>query len=120
MTTGAHAAEPTHAYANAPGITSEIVWVIRHSIPRLSDDEREFWLRKAAVFDRMALAEAARFAPEVAAPAAEAAVQTARQLIEYDIAHNGLSLKAAEIVTAEDCLAYVRDEYAQWIQNQLH
>ncbi|UQI47873.1 hypothetical protein M1P56_27825 [Streptomyces sp. HU2014] len=120
MTTGPRAAEATHAYATAPGITPEIIWVVRHSIPRLFGDEREFWLRKAAVFDRMALAEAARFAPEVAAPAAEAAVQVARQLIDYDVAHNGLSLKAAEIVTAEDCLAYVRHEYFEWSQGRLH
>ncbi|GAA0462611.1 hypothetical protein ACFQ2B_37310 [Streptomyces stramineus] len=120
MTTGPHTTESASAYGNAPGITSEIGWVIRHSRRRPFDDEREFWLRKAAVFDRMALDEAARFAPEVAAPAAEASVEVARQLVDYDIAHSGLSLKAAEIVTAEDCLAYVRHEYLKWNQDQLH
>ncbi|PSJ26973.1 hypothetical protein B7P34_20185 [Streptosporangium nondiastaticum] len=121
MTNGSDATDnPTVAYAAAPGITSEIGWVIRHSIPRSSgtEYEREFLLRKAAAFDRMALAEAARCAPQAAAPTIESAVEAARQLMDHDVAHCGLSLRGAEIATADDCRAYVRREYHAWNRTQ--
>ncbi|MGK5547056.1 hypothetical protein ACSNOH_20325 [Streptomyces sp. URMC 127] len=123
MTNGPGATnDPTVAYMGAPRITAEITWVIRHSIPRSSgvEYEREFLLRKAAAFDRMALAEAARSAPQAAAPTIESAVEAARQLMDHDVAHRGLSLRGAEIATADDCRAYARREYFEWSWTQLH
>ncbi|MEU7132944.1 hypothetical protein [Streptomyces sp. NPDC046261] len=82
------------------------------------DQHREFWLRKAATLDRIALKGAAAYVPAVAGEAVEAAISAARQLVEYDIAHNGLSRKGHELVTGEDYREYVRQEYHAWSRDQ--
>ncbi|MER5780636.1 hypothetical protein ABT104_02745 [Streptomyces mobaraensis] len=111
MTTEAPTPEPATAYADAPDIISETGWVARQRPPQ---PDREFWLRKAAVFDRIALKEAASYAPEVAAPAIEAAADAALQLVHYDATHEGLSLRGSELVTADDHREYVRRAYLAW------
>ncbi|MGK5638022.1 hypothetical protein ACSNOK_06845 [Streptomyces sp. URMC 126] len=111
MTTEAPAPDPATAYADAPSIITETGWVARQ---RGSQPDREFWLRKAAVFDRIALKEAASYAPEVAAPAIEAAADAALQLVRYDATHEGLSPRGFELVTADDHREYVRRAYLAW------
>ncbi|MGM9386142.1 hypothetical protein [Streptomyces antibioticus] len=50
---------PEQAYANAPSILSEIDWMARPltATPCLTLLDREYYLRKAAVLDRIALAD---------------------------------------------------------------
>ncbi|MBZ4321467.1 hypothetical protein [Streptomyces huiliensis] len=111
MTTEAPTSDPATAYVNAPSIIAEIGWVARQ---RASEPDREFWLRKAAVFDRIAIKEAANYAPEVAASAIEAAGAAALQLVRYDAMHEGLSPRGLELVTADDHREYVRHAYLAW------
>ncbi|NBM17503.1 hypothetical protein [Streptomyces sp. GC420] len=118
-----HTTEPTTAtalYANAPRILAEISWVADQSAARRSASEpgREFWLRKAALLDRIALAETATYAPEVAAKAVSVAEEGALALIEYDEEHRGLSRRALELVTGADCRTYVREQYGEWSRAQ--
>ncbi|QLE73975.1 hypothetical protein FGW37_22465 [Streptomyces rectiverticillatus] len=122
MTDAAHTTDPAAAYAGAPRILSEIVCVLRQAQSRRrfgTEQGREFWLRKAAVFDRIAIEEAATYAPDVAAPAVDAAANAARQLVEYDVTHTGLSLRGSDVVTDEDCRRYVRRQYREWSRTQL-
>ncbi|MFH8785045.1 hypothetical protein [Streptomyces roseoverticillatus] len=125
MTDAAHSTDPAAAYAGAPRILSEIVWVLRQARAARSsgadgtEQSREFWLRKAAVFDRIAMEEVATYAPQVAAKAVETAEAAARRLVEYDATHSGLSLRGSDVVTGEDCRAYVRREYHAWNRAQL-
>ncbi|MGW2599255.1 hypothetical protein [Streptomyces klenkii] len=127
MTDAAHSTDPAaeHAeYAGAPRIASEILWVLRQVRATRSlgteQEGREFWLRKAAVLDRIAIEEVATYAPQVAAKAVETAEAAARRLVEYDATHTGLSLRGSDVVTDEDCRAYVRREYHAWNSAQLH
>ncbi|MDT3395223.1 hypothetical protein RKE29_00910 [Streptomyces sp. B1866] len=116
----ADAGSPTHApaeaYADAPKIAAEISWVARAAVARPfgQEPDREFWLRKAALLDRIALEEGATYAPEVAAEAVQAAAQAAWQFVRYDAEHHGLSLRGADLVTDEDYRAHVRDAYREW------
>ncbi|MFF7021048.1 hypothetical protein ACFY97_08535 [Streptomyces klenkii] len=125
MTDAAHSTDPAaeHAeYVGAPRIASEILWVLRQvRATRSSGTEqgREFWLRKAAVLDRIAIEEVTTYAPQVAAKAVETAEAAARRLVEYDATHTGLSLRGSDVVTDEDCRAYVRREHHAWICTQL-
>lgn len=104
------------AYVGAPSVNEEIGWLGEHASGRAfgQEQDREFLLRKAAVMDRIALKEEAAYAPEVAAESMETADQAALQLIEYDVAHTGLSLKGAELITGSDHREYVRQEYRAW------
>ncbi|MCF3102941.1 hypothetical protein IPZ58_15275 [Streptomyces roseoverticillatus] len=129
MTDAAHSTDPAAAYAGAPRIVSEILWVLRQVRAARSfgtdgtdgtEQNREFWLRKAAVFDRIAVEEVATYAPQVAAKAVETAEAAARRLVEYDATHTGLSLRGSDVVTNEDCRAYVRREYHSWNRTRLH
>ncbi|MEV4925521.1 hypothetical protein [Streptomyces roseoverticillatus] len=125
MTDAAHSTDPAAAYAGAPRMVSEILWVLRQVRVARSfgtdgtEQGREFWLRKAAVFDRIAIEEVATYAPQVAAKAVETAEVAARRLVEYDATHNGLSLRGSDVVTGEDCRAYTRREYHAWNRAQL-
>lgn len=67
---------PEQAYAEAPSTISEIGWTARTATERLfgTASTREFWLRKAALLDRIALTEAAT------SDATELAVEAARRL----------------------------------------
>jgi hypothetical protein len=89
-------------YAQAPPIEREIAALAqlseRHSHERALP--REFWLRKAALVDRIALAETAAHGPELAKPAIRAAEAAAVQLIAYDAKHRNRE--------------YVRHAYRVW------
>ncbi|GHG60519.1 hypothetical protein [Streptomyces griseocarneus] len=113
MTIESHISDPAASYADAPSLVSEVIWVTKHS-RCVGEQDREFWIRKAAAFDRIAIKEAKTFAPATAAQAIRVAERVARQLVEHDITHAGLSLKGAELIFGEDCRAYVRQEYHAW------
>lgn len=71
---------PDSAYAQAPSIIREITWVAGEAAAyRVHRTQMglEFWLRKAAVLDRVALDETDTFAPEVASEAALTAEKAA-------------------------------------------
>ncbi|MGW5063559.1 hypothetical protein ACWEQ2_40875 [Streptomyces sp. NPDC004096] len=97
---------PEEAYTLAPSIVSEIGWTARTAADRPFYDglNREFWLRKAALLDRIALSEEA---DSVIGDAADLATRAAQRLMDLD-------------VTAVICdpRHYVRQQYAQWAQNQ--
>ncbi|MBP2581843.1 hypothetical protein J3A78_002321 [Streptomyces sp. PvR006] len=97
---------PEQAYAKAPSIVSEISWTARTATERPFGTEasREFWLRKAALLDRVALTD-----EHVGEPgdATEAADQAARRLMDVD--------DAAVIC---DPRHYVRQQYALLASNQ--
>ncbi|MFJ3499798.1 hypothetical protein [Streptomyces sp. NPDC090135] len=94
---------PEQAYAIAPSIISEIGWVARTAAERPFGTEmsREFWLRKAALLDRIALGD--DIAPPVS-DATEDADRAARRLMDVD--------DAAAIC---DPRHYVRQRYAHWV-----
>ncbi|MGI5139951.1 hypothetical protein [Streptomyces sp. CA-106110] len=97
---------PEEAYALAPSIISEIGWTARTATDRPFYDElhREFWLRKAALLDRIALPDEADSAT---GDAADLATRAAQRLMDLD-------------VTALICEPrhYVRRQYAAWAKNQ--
>jgi len=101
------------AYANAPSIAWEISWVLRalRKYPLSHGIDREFWLRKAALLDRIALREETTLTPDAAADAVTAAGRAARQLADYDASFHGLSFRGEELATDEDFRAYVRRQY---------
>lgn len=101
---------PAIAYAHAPSVISEIRWVIAQSTNRAPNDhaeDRVFWLRKAALLDRIAL-------NDDAAEVREAATNSARRLVEYDRDHGRLGHREQGLVTDEDRRAYVREQYHAW------
>ncbi|MEV6202199.1 hypothetical protein AB0M64_19795 [Streptomyces sp. NPDC051771] len=89
---------PEAAYATAPSVISEIGWTARTATDRPfgTTTSREFWLRKAALLDRIALEAPAGGAPE-------AATRAAHQLMEHD-----------GVTTVCDPRHYVRQQYARW------
>ncbi|WP_432116067.1 hypothetical protein [Streptomyces sp. S1] len=91
---------PEQAYATAPSIISEIGWVARTAAERPFGAEmsREFWLRKAALLDRIALGD--NIAPPLS-DATEDADRAAQRLMDVD--------DAAVIC---DPRHYVRQQYA--------
>ncbi|MEU3856067.1 hypothetical protein AB0F03_01575 [Streptomyces sp. NPDC028722] len=103
---------PEQAYALAPNLIREIGWTARTA--RLAagesfreEDAREYWLRKAAVLDRIALhGEADGIHDNDAAELADAA---AAHLIDTD--------QARTPATDADPRGYVRQEYARWIRH---
>ncbi|GAB7108236.1 hypothetical protein JCM4814A_65500 [Streptomyces phaeofaciens JCM 4814] len=88
---------PEQAYADVPSILSEISWVARTlaATPCLAPLDREYYLRKAALLDRVALAD-----PDDG-DATAAAYAAAVQLLDVD--------PPAVIC---DPRAYVRQQYA--------
>lgn len=112
--------KPAVAYADAPSIIAEICWVAQQATRSIRGEQptREFWLRKAAVLDRIAAKGTDMYVPELAAETVETAVQAARRLVEYDATQSGLSLKGAELVTDQDHCEYVRHQYHEWQRAQ--
>ncbi|WP_318208365.1 hypothetical protein [Streptomyces sp. SJL17-1] len=100
---------PEQAYAKAPSTISEIGWTAR-TARTVSDGSfgaeatREFWLRKAALLDRIALADERVDEP---GDATEAADRAARQLMDVD--------DAAVIC---DPRHYVRQQYTRHTTHQ--
>lgn len=108
---------PEEAYANAPSIVREIGWTANTAAdkPFGEDLDREYFLRKAAVLDRIALS---RESDPDASDVAEAA---AWYLIDTDRVdnHNPGRPNSPEAVNAvDDPRGYVRQEYARWSKNQ--
>ncbi|MGW8682161.1 hypothetical protein ACWGNN_14025 [Streptomyces sp. NPDC055817] len=97
---------PAEAYALAPSVISEVGWVVEQlaAHPASARMPRDFWLRKAALYDRMALEDEVEGTPSAAA---DAATETAERLMALD---------EAAIVCDER--AYVRQQYAHWIKHQ--
>ena len=93
---------PEEAYATAPCITSELGWTAYHAVGRPTGAllGREFWLRRAAVLDRIALGDEVE---SVFGDACEVAADAARRLLDTD--------KVEEIT---DPRGYVRQQYATW------
>ncbi|WP_328553408.1 hypothetical protein [Streptomyces sp. NBC_00358] len=94
------------AYALAPSIISEIGWTARTAADRpfLDALNREFWLRKAALLDRIALSNEA---DSVTHDATDLATRAAQRLMELD-----------DTAVASDPRHYVRQQYAAWAKNQ--
>ncbi|BBC95008.1 hypothetical protein SRO_3832 [Streptomyces rochei] len=99
---GAEWAAPEDAYAGAPSIGDEIAWTTATSAhtPIGQGLDREYFLRKAALLDRMALTESHQ--QDVAA----AAMEAARILMAMD-----------DTDRICDPRAYVRQQYAHWAQH---
>lgn len=97
---------PDTAYAKAPGIVREIGWTAQTAAdkPFGTTLGREFWLRKAALLDRIALAEGAEGRGHDAAGAAEHA---ATRLMDVD---------DTDVIC--DPRHYVRQQYALWADEQ--
>jgi hypothetical protein len=115
---------PEDAYATAPGITYEIAWTASTARtltadPHGDDVDREYWLRKAALLDRIALEYEADGVPN---GTDEVAANAARQLIEAD--QDGEGDYSGDLywpehpATLAHPRGYVRQEYARWANNQ--
>ncbi|QDO09142.1 hypothetical protein [Streptomyces sp. S1D4-23] len=115
---------PEDAYATAPGITYEIAWTASTARtatenPHGGDVDREYWLRKAALLDRIALEYEAE---GVHNDTDEIAANAAHQLIEIDQDnegdYSGAPYGPEHPATLVHPRGYVRQEYARWAQNQ--
>lgn len=97
---------PEEAYALAPSIISEIGWTAQTAAdkPFGATLGREFWLRKAALLDRIALQGEA---DGIHGDAGEVATKAAHRLMDLDDVHGRC-----------DPRAYVRQQYAHWAKNQ--
>jgi hypothetical protein len=97
---------PEQAYATAPNILREIGWTARSVADKEFgvDIGREFWLRKAALLDRVALTDEAHGSY---GDASDAATEAARRLMDVD---------EASVIC--DPRHYVRREYAAWAKDQ--
>ncbi|MFJ9076634.1 hypothetical protein ACIRO3_15455 [Streptomyces sp. NPDC102278] len=96
---------PEAVYATAPSVISEIGWTVRGARDcRRGVHVREFWLRKAALLDRIALSDD----DPVGGDAATCAVEAARRLMEIDHADSSRTA---------DPRGYVRQQYALWIRH---
>ncbi|WP_055711301.1 hypothetical protein [Streptomyces torulosus] len=97
---------PEEAYALAPSIISEIGWTARTAADRPIYDglNRQFWLRKAALLDRIALSDEP---DSVANDAADLATRAAQRLMELD-----------DTAVICDPRHYVRQQYAAWAKNK--
>ncbi|MFE5548971.1 hypothetical protein ACFQ71_34830 [Streptomyces sp. NPDC056534] len=100
---------PEQAYAKAPSTISEIGWTAQAAADRPFGTEgtREFWLRKAALLDRIALTDGTTDTDESSGDATETADRAARRLMDVD--------DAAVIC---DPRHYVRQQYALWNNHQ--
>ncbi|WP_419996358.1 hypothetical protein [Streptomyces boninensis] len=112
---------PAIAYAEAPSIISEIGWVARTVADRPLGGSlgRGFWLRKAAVLDRIALADAEdQYRPDAPVIAAEAAERLMEIDREAGLGPGATSNGGPYWVDHPEAIAhprgYVRQEYALW------
>jgi hypothetical protein len=126
-TTAAEFPAPELAYAGAPGVIPEIGWLAEQarSTAIVREVGREYWLRKAALVDRIALARVVTHTQEEALETAEMASNAAVQLIEYDEQHRdgaerptAGSIRFSEAVVGAGYRAYVRQQYLAWSHAQ--
>nr|WSX20169.1 hypothetical protein OG690_10300 [Streptomyces tubercidicus] len=94
---------PDEAYSNAPSITSESTWIAETAADWETELGREWYLRHAALLDRIALHIALLDNQPGAGRAAQEADATATILLDLDQAPRGY-----------DARAYVRQQYALW------
>jgi hypothetical protein len=119
---GFDAPAPDAAYPGAPEIVREISNVLalttrlHRADNRDTATEREQRLRKAALLDRIALFEAAEYAPGVAAEAIAMAEAGARKLAAYDTEHDTSAgpIGPGSPEWDPSHRPYVRQEYATW------
>ncbi|MEV7144413.1 hypothetical protein [Streptomyces tauricus] len=97
---------PEQAYTLAPSIISEIGWTARtaREVSLGTRLPRDFWLRKAALLDRIALQGASDGFPS---DAVDVATEAAERLVDLD---------DTDVIC--DPRAYVRQQYAHWAKNQ--
>ncbi|GAA0922249.1 hypothetical protein [Streptomyces thermoalcalitolerans] len=112
---------PDEAYALAPSIVHEIGWTAQAAVdtPFGQALGREYWLRKAALLDRIALQdEEDGLTDGLTSDAADAAIEAARRLIAHDRDSeggcHGAPYRPEHPATAADPRGYVRQEYAHW------
>ncbi|MGA5351137.1 hypothetical protein ACPCJU_01835 [Streptomyces thermodiastaticus] len=111
---------PDEAYALAPSIVREIGWTAQTAAdkPFGHDLGREYWLRKAALLDRIALRDEEDGSTS---DATTVATEAARRLIAHDAGGDGDYYGAPywpeHPATAADPRGYVRQEYAHWAKN---
>ncbi|XUL91105.1 hypothetical protein ACQ86D_34460 [Streptomyces galilaeus] len=112
---------PEEAYALAPSMVSEITWTTRTAREVSSGTvlEREFWVRKAALLDRIALhGETDGFHGD----AGDAATEAAHRLIQFDRDgqgnYHGAPYWPEHPATTADPRGYVRQEYAAWAKHR--
>ncbi|WP_406387042.1 hypothetical protein [Streptomyces sp. NBC_00211] len=116
-----HWPAPEAAYATAPSIISEIGWTAGGARDCLHGIAvREFWLRKAALLDRIALTDD----DPVSGDAATLAVAAARRLMEIDHAaglgpngHGNGPYTPDHPDSVREPRGYIRQEYALWIRH---
>ncbi|MEU1311735.1 hypothetical protein ABZ419_22975 [Streptomyces cinnamoneus] len=120
-------ASASTVYAAAPSILREMTHVLDLTMDlsrpggRTETAEREQKLRKAALLDRIALDEAATYAPDVAANAIEAAEEAALSFALYDgddDYSNDPTGPNARIWAETSYRGYVRQEYTAWLREQ--
>ncbi|MER5853189.1 hypothetical protein ABT126_41185 [Streptomyces sp. NPDC002012] len=97
---------PDAAYAEAPSMVREIGWTAQAATDKPFGTRmgREFWLRKAALLDRIALTEEAAGRGRDAIGAAELAAARLMDLDDSDVIC--------------DPRHYVRQQYALWAHEQ--
>ncbi|MDH2388673.1 hypothetical protein QCN29_07710 [Streptomyces sp. HNM0663] len=98
---------PREAYAQAPSVISEIGWTAQaaRAMRNGEQDEREFFLRKAALLDRIALDDEKA---DAHGDACDLARQAGRRLMDRDGADNATTCDARD---------YVRQQYAAWAKH---
>ncbi|MFF3582695.1 hypothetical protein [Streptomyces mirabilis] len=108
---------PEAAYAFAPSVVREIGWTAQTVAdkPFGEDLDREYWLRKAALLDRIALRDEQE---GITGHADVAATEAARRFVDYDRDGNGCHydrpIRAVQPRAAAEPRSYVRQEYAHW------
>ncbi|MDC0774034.1 hypothetical protein [Streptomyces sp. HD] len=105
---------PEDAYALAPSIISEIGWTTRTvaGADCFTELEREFYLRKAALLDRIALLDEP---DEPCGDAEENALAAATYLLDIDQAHPDFTVPDHAAMHPR---GYVRQQYAAWHQHE--
>ncbi|MFJ2610264.1 hypothetical protein ACIO13_35685, partial [Streptomyces sp. NPDC087425] len=100
---------PEQAYATAPSILSEIGWTVRAAadIECFGELEREYYLRKAALLDRIALLDDPGMAD--GGDATDTALAAALMLLDTD--RTGMDPRLADLAES-DPRGYVRQQYA--------
>ncbi|WP_051798887.1 hypothetical protein [Streptomyces sp. NRRL S-337] len=98
---------PEQAYANAPHLAAETTLLHAASMAPEAELDREWYLRHAALLDRVALRLAAFDSEPGAATAVEEADATAVYLLDMDQAPRDY-----------DPRPYVRQQYALWLTSQ--
>ncbi|MEU6877949.1 hypothetical protein [Streptomyces sp. NPDC046712] len=114
---------PEQAYALAPSIVSEIGWTAKRAREALwpirAANIREFWLRKAALLDRIALDDGTA---SIHTDVLELALNAARQLLDVDRDgdgnYGGTPYWPEHPQAIANPRGYVRQEYAQWAKHQ--